>query len=63
MLVRTGRVVIEQARYQIRFDWGLDGAAAIATDADVLVWVDAIVTSPTPDSVPLPERASVIARR
>jgi hypothetical protein len=61
MLVRTGRVVIEQARYQIRFDWGLDGAAAIATDADVLVWVDAIATSPVLDTGQLPAGPSVIA--
>jgi 2-phosphosulfolactate phosphatase len=31
---------LEQSRYQVRFDWGLDGAAAIGADADVLVWVD-----------------------
>ena len=31
-----------QAKYQIRFDWGADGAAAIATDADIVVWVDVL---------------------
>jgi phosphosulfolactate phosphohydrolase-like enzyme len=35
----------EQARYQVRFDWGYAGAAAIADDADVVVWVDAIATA------------------
>jgi hypothetical protein len=34
----------EQNRYQIRFDWGLDGVAAVGADVDVLVWVDAVVT-------------------
>lgn len=32
----------EQQRYQVRFDWGTGGAAAIAADADVLVWIDAL---------------------
>jgi 2-phosphosulfolactate phosphatase len=35
-------VPVEQSRYQIRFDWGTDGADAIAADADVVVWVDAL---------------------
>jgi 2-phosphosulfolactate phosphatase len=35
-------VPVEQSRYQIRFDWGSDGADAIAGDADVVVWVDAL---------------------
>jgi phosphosulfolactate phosphohydrolase-like enzyme len=46
---------VEQSRYQIRFDWGSDGADAIATDADVVVWVDALERDldavPVPDSV------------
>ena len=29
-----------QSQYQVRFDWGFAGAAAIADDADVIVWVD-----------------------
>lgn len=33
---------MEQTRYQVRFDWALDGAHAIGSDADVLIWVDAI---------------------
>ncbi|MDQ1512621.1 MAG: hypothetical protein QOC59_463, partial [Microbacteriaceae bacterium] len=32
----------EQSRYQVRFDWGVSGASAVADDADVLVWVDAL---------------------
>lgn len=31
-----------QAKYQVRFDWGVEGAAAVASDADVVVWVDAL---------------------
>ena len=43
----------EQNRYQVRFDWGVDGAAAVAADADVLVWVDAIAARPAPlDALP-----------
>ncbi len=33
-----------QPQYQIRFDWGLDGARAIAAGAHILVWADALVT-------------------
>ena len=33
---------MEQTRYQVRFDWATAGAHAIGTDADVIVWVDAI---------------------
>lgn len=31
-----------QSRYQVRFDWGIPGAAAIAPGAHVIVWVDAL---------------------
>ena len=31
-----------QAKYQLRFDWGFAGARAVASDADVVVWVDAV---------------------
>jgi hypothetical protein len=36
----------DQQRYQVRFDWGARGAAAIADDADVLVWVDGLDARP-----------------
>lgn len=36
-----------QSRYQVRFAWGHDGAAAVGAGAHVLVWVDAL---PAPDS-------------
>ncbi|MCU1576966.1 MAG: hypothetical protein JWP70_1670 [Leifsonia sp.] len=31
-----------QAKYQIRLDWGVAGAEAVAQDADVIVWVDVL---------------------
>ena len=45
-------MTIEQATYQVRFDWGPDGVEAIGVDADVVVWVDAIATGPPPDLPP-----------
>jgi hypothetical protein len=42
------RTVTEQQRYQVRFDWGVPGAAAVADDADVLVWLDALDAGPAP---------------
>ncbi|WP_285115696.1 2-phosphosulfolactate phosphatase [Leifsonia sp. fls2-241-R2A-40a] len=48
-----------QAKYQVRFDWAEDGLAAIAGDADVLVWVDAL---PDTAEVPhLPGEGAVVA--
>lgn len=35
----------QQPQYQIRFDWGYSGAADVAVDAHILVWVDALATS------------------
>ncbi len=35
-------MTLGQTQYQVRFDWGLAGAAAIGTDADVIVWVDVL---------------------
>ena len=40
VLLQNG--VMEQTRYQVRFDWGTAGAHAVGADADVIVWVDAI---------------------
>ena len=52
----------EQSRYQIRFDWGVAGAVAVGTDADVVVWADAIAgAGPPPDIGALPPGAAVIA--
>jgi 2-phosphosulfolactate phosphatase len=42
-----------QTQYQVRFDWGVVGAAAIGADADVIVWVDVLGDSaPPPSSTP-----------
>ena len=48
----NGRMTIEQAVYQVRFDWGLAGVEAVGADVDVVVWVDAIATVPPPDLRP-----------
>jgi 2-phosphosulfolactate phosphatase len=36
---------VEQEQYQVRFDWGVSGARAIGSDADVVVLVDVLGTS------------------
>ena len=52
-----------QAKYQVRFDWAAEGAAAVAEDADVVVWVDAVGGEPTRDPAPgsLPGQGIVLA--
>ena len=50
----------EQSRYQVRFDWGVSGASAVAADADVLVWVDALEPLAPPVHA-LPADCAVIA--
>lgn len=37
-----------QTQYQVRFDWGRNGAEAIGNDADVIVWVDLLGQSELP---------------
>jgi hypothetical protein len=49
----------EQSRYQVRFDFGYDGAFAVGADADVIVWVDALGDE-APALVRLPSGAAVI---
>lgn len=39
-----------QSIYQVRFDWGVSGAAEIGDGADVIVWVDQLPA--TPQEVP-----------
>jgi phosphosulfolactate phosphohydrolase-like enzyme len=49
-----------QTQYQVRFDWGLDGAAAIAQGAHVIVWADALLTDGAPDPATLETDAAII---
>jgi hypothetical protein len=49
-----------QAKYQVRFDWSTEGAAAVAADADVVVWVDALPGDPG-DVPELPGTGAVLA--
>lgn len=37
-----------QEKYQVRFAWGPGGAARIAHGTHLLVWVDALPPTPTP---------------
>jgi len=32
----------EQSRYQVRFEFGISGAHAVGSDADVIIWADAL---------------------
>lgn len=63
---------LAQSKYQVRFDWGLAGAARTAADADVLVWVDvlgperarlreAAAAQGAPDAAAQPAHAHVLA--
>lgn len=38
-----------QTDYQVRFEWGVRGAAAVAVDADVVAWVDELGAEPAPE--------------
>jgi hypothetical protein len=40
-----------QTSYQVRFDWGVAGAAAVGVDADVVAWIDELGEQPAPDGV------------
>jgi 2-phosphosulfolactate phosphatase len=42
-----------QTSYQVRFDWGALGAAAIAPGAHVVVWVDQLIATGPPEPMPL----------
>jgi 2-phosphosulfolactate phosphatase len=48
----------DQSQYQVRFDWGLEGAATVAKDADVIVIVD--VLSAAAEPVIPDQRAAVV---
>ncbi len=47
-----GQVSVEQARYQVRFDWGAVGIASIGTDADAIIWVDSTGDRQPPAAAP-----------
>ncbi|MGV8886033.1 MAG: 2-phosphosulfolactate phosphatase [Microbacteriaceae bacterium] len=53
-----------QTQYQVRFDWGVDGAAAIAPGAHIVIWADALATAQAPDpaalAATLPEGCAVV---
>lgn len=49
-----------QTQYQVRFDWGVEGAAAISPGAHILVWADALATEGAPDPATLPVDCAVI---
>ncbi|TBN57879.1 hypothetical protein EYE40_11015 [Glaciihabitans arcticus] len=49
-----------QTQYQVRFDWGLEGAAAIVPGAHILIWVDALPTAGAPDPLVVETDAAVI---
>ena len=58
----TVRAAHRQAKYQVRFDWAVAGAAAVATDADIVVWVDALADKPVEAAAALiPGAGAVIA--
>lgn len=40
-----------QSKYQVRFDWGLRGAEAIAPGAQVIVWADALPGTADPSQL------------
>jgi 2-phosphosulfolactate phosphatase len=52
-----------QSQYQVRFDWGLEGARDIGQGADVIVVVDVLGQSPLPSSDALVVAASLRNRR
>jgi 2-phosphosulfolactate phosphatase len=50
-----------QSQYQVRFDWGVAGAATVAADADVIVFVDVLrVGAPVDLVAELPGHAAAI---
>ena len=39
---------MSQGSYQVRFDWGHAGAAAVGADAEAVVWVSQLAQTPGP---------------
>ncbi len=50
----------EQARYQVRFEWGVAGAKAVGSDADVIIWVDTLGGAPASLLDELPKSPGVV---
>jgi 2-phosphosulfolactate phosphatase len=58
-----------QATYQVRFDWGIAGAAATQDGADAVIWVDQLAATDAADAtaaagaaeLPQPDGALVLA--
>ena len=46
-----------QAKYQVRFDWGVAGIRTVAQDADLIVLVDVLSTSP---ALKIPDVAAAV---
>jgi hypothetical protein len=58
----TAPAAHRQAKYQVRFDWAASGASAVAADADIVVWVDALADEPVEAAVALiPGTGAVVA--
>jgi 2-phosphosulfolactate phosphatase len=55
------RVTRNQTKYQVRFDWGLEGAAAISPGAHIVVWVDALATPGAPDPLAIDNGCAIVA--
>lgn len=53
--------MVEQQQYQVRFDWGADGARAIGGDADVVVLVDLLDLAADDRASWAPEGTAVVA--
>jgi 2-phosphosulfolactate phosphatase len=52
---------LSQSQYQVRFDWGLDGARTIAPGVDVFVIVDVLASGASPDfAVGLADQQAVV---
>jgi len=52
---------IAQSQYQVRFEWGVEGAQAIGADADVVVLVDVLGEAPALPAVLDSTRAVIVA--
>ena len=50
-----------QSKYQIRFDWGYDGAALVAPGAHIVVWADALATGDDFDASRIAGEAAIVA--